>query len=183
MSCPSAEQIADIVLHRQEVYGLDVDTRIREVANRLTARALFELLARMDDQSPEFAAQFSALLRDLPAGSHSHLIAFRSHEGARKGGRAEASEPLAEPSEHYLRLVFRDEQAAYYQFNLFPDLDADFILGSSRERAGDAQYLRLTLSRPEALQTFIESCRKNPHFSRVEQITAEEFHRAPSHSV
>ena len=88
-----------------------------------------------------------------------------------------------EPTEVYLRLIFRNEDAAYYQFHLFPDLEADYVLGAARKRTGAVQHVRLALSRPEALQSFIESCRSNPHFLRVEQSTAEEFARAPSNGI
>jgi len=56
-------------------------------------------------------------------------------------------------------MVFRDEDAAYYQFPLFPHLEAEYVLGAARKRAGAVQHLRLELSRSEALQSFIESCR------------------------
>jgi predicted ABC-type exoprotein transport system permease subunit len=88
-----------------------------------------------------------------------------------------------QPTEHYLRLVFRDEQAAYYQFHLFPDLDAEYVLQASRKRTGAVQHVRITVSRPNVLQDFIESCRSNPHFIRVEESTPEEFHQAPSNAV
>ena len=91
--------------------------------------------------------------------------------------------PSTETREHHLRLVFRDEQAAYYQFPLFPNLDADYILGASRKRDGAVQHIRIELSGPDGLQTFIESCRANPHFLRIEESTAEEFQRAPSQGV
>jgi hypothetical protein len=180
MPQPTPNQIADIVLDRSQVYDLDTDSHIRQAANRLTARALFELLARFDDQSPDFASQVSALLSVLPGESPSCLIGFDTGDIP---SAEDIPESADQPSEHYLRLVFHDEQAAYYQFHLFPDLDADYVLGASRKRAGAVQHLRITLSRPEALQTFIESCRSNPHFVRVEQSTPDEFHRAPSNGV
>jgi hypothetical protein len=62
MSYPSPEQIADIILSRRQVYGLDADSRIREAANRLTARALFEILGRLDDKSIDIASQLSELV-------------------------------------------------------------------------------------------------------------------------
>jgi hypothetical protein len=183
MPHPSPEQIADIVLNRRRVYDLDTDSHIRQAANRLTARALFELLARLNDQSPDFATHLSALLHEFPGEGPSCMIGFDTGDLPTADEQPDIPEPPEEPSEHYLRLVFRDEQAAYYQFHLFPDLDADYVCGASRKRAGAVQHLRLELSRPEALQDFIESCRCNPHFLRVEQSTADEFHRAPSNGV
>ncbi|MEO8045045.1 MAG: hypothetical protein ABI674_09075 [Spartobacteria bacterium] len=173
MPQPSAEQIADIILNRRQVYDLDTDSQIRQAADRLTTRALFELLARLDDQSLDFLSPLSALLR---AEGPSSFIGFRAPSIA----EPDIAGPSEKPIEHYLRLIFRDKEAAYYQFPLFPNLDADYILGASRKRAGAVQHIRVLLSGPDALQTFIESCRDNPHFLRVEQSTAEEFQSALS---
>jgi hypothetical protein len=172
------DQIADIVLGKRPVYGLDVDCRIRGLANRLTARAFFEALANLDDASPNFASNLSEIIGSELSG----VIGF--HTGA-MGQRhpPDFEEQQAEAKEYYLKIVFCDEQAAYYQFHLFPDLSADYVLGAAQKRAGAIQHLRITLSSPEALQTFIESCRSNPHFARVEESSAEEFEGAPSHGV
>lgn len=183
MSHPSPEQISDIVLNRRQVYDLDTDSRIRQAANRLTARALFELLAHLDDKSPDFASHLSALLNEFPGEGPCYMIGFDTGYLPTAHDQSDNPEPPKAPSEHYLRLVFRDQQAAYYQFHLFPDLDANYVCGASRKRAGAVQYLRLQLSRPEALQAFIELCHSNPHFLRVEQSTADEFHRAPSNGI
>jgi len=88
-----------------------------------------------------------------------------------------------ERREYCLKLVFRDEQAAYYQYPLFPDLNAHYILGAMRKRTGAVQHLRVTLSSPEVLQAFIESCHVNPHLLRVEKSTVDEFDRAASNAV
>lgn len=186
MPPPSPDQIADIVLGRRQVYGLDADSRLREAANRLTARAFFELLTRMDAGSPDFAAHLSMLLHEFPGQGASYMIGFDTSDRLPAAEQPEAVESTGSseaPSEHYLRLVFREEDAAYYQFHLFPDLTADYIRGASRKRAGAVQHLHLELSRAEALQDFIESCRSNPHFLRVEESTEEEFCRAPSHGI
>jgi hypothetical protein len=182
MARPTAEKIADIVLGRRQVYGLDADSHIRQAANRLTARALFEILERLDDESADFPSQLSVLLAEFPGAELSSLIGFDTRDIPNGEPETEAQQP-ERPTEYYLRLVFRDEDAAYYQFPLFPHLEADYVLGAARKRAGAVQHLRLELSRPEALQSFIESCRTNPHFLRVEESTAEEFQRAPSNAI
>jgi hypothetical protein len=179
MAQPSPEKIADIVLSRRQVYGLDADSHIRQAANRFTARALFELLAHLDDEAPDFAAQLSALLSELGCEEVSTLIGFATGDVPGAGTPAQPEMP----TEYYLKLVFRDENAAYYQFPLFPNLNAEYVLGAARKRAGVVQHIRIELSRPGALQTFIESCRSNPHFLRVEESTADEFQRAPSNGI
>ena len=181
MARPSPEQIADIVLGKRQVYGLDADTRIREAANRLTARALFELLERLDDEASDFGSTLEAVLSSVPVQELSYCIGFDT--GDIPTGDPADTEPLTKPTEYFLRLIFRNEDAAYYQFPLFPPLEADYVLGAARKRAGAVQHLRIELARPESLQTFIESCRSNPHFLRVEESTPEEFERAPSNAI
>src|SRR5687767_14948768 len=182
MSQPSPKNIADIILNRRQVYGLDEDSHIRQAANHLTAKALFEILSRLDDESADFASQLSALLSEFGGGEVSSLIGFDTGDIPTADGEADTPHP-AKPTEYFLRLVFRDEDAAYYQFPLFPHLEADYVLGAARKRAGAVQHIRIELSRPEALQTFLESCRSNPHFLRVEESTADEFQRAPSNAI
>lgn len=91
--------------------------------------------------------------------------------------------PLNKTSEHYLRLVFANEDAAYYQFPVFPNFSADYIVGVGRKRAGASQYIRLELSRADFLQAFIGDCRSNPHLIRIDEASADEFLRAPSNAV
>ena len=182
MAKPSPEKIADIILSRRQVYGLDVDSHIRQAANRFTARALFEILGRLDDESVDFTSQLSTLLSEF-GGEVSSLIAFDTGDVPAADVEADVPQQPEKATEYYLRLVFRNEDAAYYQFPLFPHLEADYLLGAARKRAGAVQHVRIELSRPEALQTFIESCRSNPHFLRVEESTADDFQRAPSNAI
>jgi hypothetical protein len=175
----SPDKIADIILGRRQVYDLNTDSHIRQIANRLTARALFELLARFDDESPDFGSHISAHLPGVGGEELYGLIGFDT--GENQGvDPLETTEQPDESGDCYLKLVFCDEQAGYYQFPIFPDLSPDYVLGATRKRAGAVQHIRITLSRPQALQTFIESCRSNPHFVRVEESTADEFENAPS---
>jgi hypothetical protein len=178
---PSPEQIADIILNRRPVYDLDTDSHIRQMANLLSAHALIELLAREDDQAPDFGSRIAEMLREFPEEG---LCYLRFDTGTLPIGEdePEVAEPVAQ-SDHYLRLVFRNEEAAYYQFHLFPNLDAGYIAGAARKREGVVQHIHLQLTKPEALQAFIEDCRRNPHFLRVEESTEEEFRRAPSQAV
>ncbi len=180
---PSAEKIADIISSRRPVYGLEMDSRIRQAANRITARALFELLGQLDDESDDFASQLSRSLAVAPVEEVSGVIIFGTGNIPRVEVAPEPTHQPEAPAEYYLRLIFRNEDAAYYQFPLFPDLMPDYVLGSSRKRSGAVQHIRLQLARPETLQWFIEACRANPHLLRVEESTAEEFERAPSNAI
>lgn len=180
--------MADIIFNRRIVYGLDVDSLIRETANRLTARALFEMLAKFDPRAPDFSEKLREIIDIssdvLIAGGTELLVRF--DDGLPRVPEGDEDPLLSQPvnpSVHHLKLVFRDEAAARYQFPLFPNLEAPYILGATRKREGPVQHLRLELSQPEALQAFIESCRSNPHLLRFEESSAGEFEHAPSHSV
>ncbi len=183
MAHPSPERITDIILGRRQVYSLDADSHIRQAANRLTARALFELLGRLDDEIPEFTVHLSALLDEFGNHDLNYLIGFDTGDLPVGDHEPDEPSPPEAPTEYYLRLVFSNEDAAYYLFPYFPHLEADYILGAARKRTGAVHHLRIELARPAALQSFIESCRGNPHFLRVEESTADEFNRAPSHAI
>jgi hypothetical protein len=175
---PSPEQIVDIILSKREVYGLDVDSRIREAANHVTARAFFEVLARIDMNAPDIGS----VLSDTFSQYRSELvgvIGFATPQ-MRTADPREFETAEEKAKQYCLKLIFSDEQAALYQEPLFPDLGADYILGATCKRKGAVQHLRFTLSSADALQTFMESCHANPFLVRVETSTDEEFERAIS---
>src|SRR5262245_39379164 len=116
MTHPTPDQIADIVLGRREVYDLDLDSRIRRAANHMSTRALFELLQRLDVAAPDFREQFSALLQDCDVGDPCILIGFDTGMIPTIEDEEDLAEMPKDTFEYYLRLVFRDEDAAYYQF-------------------------------------------------------------------
>ena len=180
MARPSPEQLVDIILNRREVYGLDADSRIRQAANRLTARAFFEFLEKLDNDSADLPSQLARLLDEFGGEELSYVIGFDTGTVPASEGEAVVPPPANEPADYYLKLVFADEAAAYYQFPLFPDLGADYVRGAARKRSGAVQHIKIELASSDALQLFIESCRANPHFVRIEQSTAEEFRLAPS---
>jgi hypothetical protein len=177
----SFDDIADVVLNRKQVYSLDVDARLRDAADRLSARAFFELLSRLDDRKASFGETLGDLCRDV-FKEETYVIGF----GERIENTAESDVVPEDPvcgAVHYLRMVFVNADAAYYQYPLFPNMDRDYIVGGARKRAGDCQYVRLELTEGRFLQTFIEECRQNPHFVRVEECSEKEFWAAPSNGV
>ena len=186
---PDPATLCDIICERREVYGLDLDSRIRTVSNRLTARAFHELLDRLDDASPDFAKGLDSVLADFPVYGPDILIGFDDGATPSLMGTLEAGLAGADDSPvvgHYdshlywLKLIFTDEAAAYYQFPLFPDLNLEAMTSVSRKRLGNCQLLRIEFDRPGALQAFTEKCRENPHLLRLEESSSEEFHAAPS---
>lgn len=185
MARPSPEKIIEIVQGSRTVYDLDTDSRIREAANGISTLALMKCLERMDEDAPDFREQIAKELASLWQGGASSLVSWDTGQwdSAKQHDETPADEEPEQPSEYFLKLVFSSPDAAYFQFPLFPTLEQEFIRGASRKREGAIQHLRLELSSPQHLQTFVESLRGNPHFERVEESTAEEFWKAPSHGI
>lgn len=175
---PTPERIVDIILSRREVYGLDIDSRIREASNQLTARAFFEVLALIDMNVPDVGSALSDAFSEFRSELLG-VIGFATPQ--MKTADPTDLETADEKARQYcLKLIFHDEQAAFYQEPLFPDLSADYIIGATSKRKGAVKHLRITLSSADALQTFMESCHANPFLLRVESSTDEEFERAIS---
>lgn len=108
----AAEDIVAIVLNRRQVFGLDLDTRIREAANHVTARLLFETIAHLDQKSPEFASDLADLLENLSPVGISGLIGFDTGDLPTDDTDSASAATSDTPVECFLKLVFCDEQAA-----------------------------------------------------------------------
>jgi hypothetical protein len=174
------------LLAGERVFDRDTDRKILQAANEVSGRALFELFRRCDAGSPGWSREFAAGLMGLSTGDPAALIGF---DDGRWQGLEEAGDERPEEDRRvtsvdcYLRLEFTNAEACYYQFHLFPRLDEPFLCGVSRKRAGESQYLRVELARPEDLQMFIQNLRRNPHLRHVHDSSEEEFRAAPSHAV
>ena len=172
------------VISGETVFGLDVDSKIRQGSNETSAMALVQLFNRCDDSVPGWEKDFADSLMEHSTGDPSCLIGFDDGrwQGLEEGDDGDWTEPVAE-SVHYLKLGFTNADAAYYQFHLFPAIEAPFLAGCSRMREGEFQHLRIELTAPTHLQEYIRRLRSNPHLVSVEESTEEIFNAAPSHAV
>jgi hypothetical protein len=173
------------IIAGESVFGMDVDSRIRQASNCMSARLMIELFNRCDDSKPEWQAEFAESLSEFTLGDPSALIGF--DDGRWQGKEVDDESvlpPVPEPNcTYYLKLTFRNEDAAYYQFSLFPAMDEPFLAGGARKRESQFQHVRVDLAHPDDLQLFIEGLRSNPHLISVEESTGEVFSKAPSHAV
>ncbi len=185
---PDPATLREIIMERSGHYGLDVDSRLRTAANRLTARAFHELLARLDDTSEDFVKGLDSVLADFPVYGPDILIGFDDGStpsllGTIQGEYANSIGTTYEPTLYWLKLVFTDEAACYYQFPLFPDLHQEAVISASRKRLANTQLLRIEFDRPGGLQTFTEKCRENPFLMYIAESSPEEFHAATSEAA
>jgi hypothetical protein len=184
MATPDPSELIRILCGEQ-VFGRDIDSKILQAANEMSARAMFEMFARCDTGRDGWAGGFADELMEITTGDPSVLIGF--DDGMSQGLESSGEDILVEDSatacEFYLRLEFTNEDASYYQFPLFPPLNEPFIQGASRKREGAFQHLRVTLAHPDDLQVFIQHLRSNPHLKAVHDSDAEAFKAAPSQRV
>ncbi len=169
------------VLSGERVFGCDVDSLILQASNGMSARLMMALFRRCDSAQPGWEEAFA---RGAMAESRGPDILMALDDGRSAGGdrgEMDFSDPVGH--EAYLRLEFSNEEACYYQFSSFPPLDAPFVVGHSRKRAGASQFLRIELSDRASLQTWLESTRGNPHLKAIHESTFDEFAAAPSHSI
>ncbi len=173
------------LLSGEQVFGRDIDSKVFQAGNEVSARAMFEMFRRCDTSRDGWAEEFADGLMEIVTGDPSVLIGFddgRWH-GLESEGEDQPVDDSAAACDFYLRLEFTDEDASYYQFHMFPSLDEPFIHGAARKREGRCQHLMVTLTHPDYLQVFIQHLRSNPHLKEVHDSTAEVFNAAPSNAI
>jgi hypothetical protein len=170
----------------ETVFNLEVDSLLRAAANNMTALAMFRALANMNLDAPDSARKLRDLVNDCSCGAPDVLIGFDTGlEDEEDEDEEDETESAAEPSVHYLRMVYSSEDAAYYLFHAEDDrlFDPKIVITGARKREGAIHHVQVELKHPRYLQDFIDLARECPHFERVEVSTEAEFWAAPSHSV
>ena len=85
---------------------------------------------------------------------------------------------------HCFRITFQNEQAAYYQFHVFPPVvHLPWVNGWARKRDTNTQLVLVELGREGDRDRFLELCCENPHVLKIEEISEDEFTYAPSHDI
>jgi len=173
------------IIAGETVFGMDIDSRIRQASNCMSARLMIELFNRCDGSKPGWQEDFAGSLSEFTQCDPCALIGF--DDGRWQGLEAADESGLPPVPEAnftcYLKLTFTNEDAAFYQFPLFPGMDEPFLAGGARKRESRFQHVRVDLAHPDDLQLFIEGLRSNPHLIAVEESTEGIFCAAPSHGV
>jgi hypothetical protein len=82
------------------------------------------------------------------------------------------------------RITFQTEQAAFYQFHVFPPVEyLSWAGGWARKRSGNSQLILIELNSEDYRDRFLQLCCENPHVLKIEEIHEEDFTNAPSHEV
>jgi hypothetical protein len=166
------------VLAGESRYGIEIDSALRAIGHTLPADLSLEWFAKADDSAASFRQSVMSMLEVAERTGGEKLYEISLHDTSENETMPAFDEQFTIP----LRIRFRDEQAAYYQFHIFPP-SPDYITGWSRKRDGASQVVLLSLTSRKHLDDFISVCRHNPHFVSIEEISEEEFWKAPSHGV
>lgn len=83
---------------------------------------------------------------------------------------------------HYLKLIFTTENAAYYQFPVFPPLNEAWVTGAARKREGKIQHIRVDLV-GISLENYLSTLEGNYHLQKIEPSDEETFVKAPSNRI
>lgn len=85
---------------------------------------------------------------------------------------------------HCFRITFQNQDAAFYLFHVFPPvIYLPWVLGWARKRNGNTQLVLVELQAPDDRNRFLELCCENPHVSKIEEITEDEFTYAPGQEI
>ena len=151
----------------------------------MSARLMIELFIRCDTSLHDWQVSFAESLSEFSTGDSGVLCGFDDGRWQGKEVDDEGGLPPIPQANvvYYLKLKFRNEDAAYYLFPTFPSMDQPFLAGGARKRENEFQHLRVDLSHPDDLQIFIEDLRSQPHLISIEESSEEAFSKAPSHAV
>jgi hypothetical protein len=191
MTNEQANKIIRVLATEERVFGLEVDSLIREGGNSMTAGALFRTLHGLDLDSEDFPERLAEFIREMCVGDPSMLIGYDDgrwvdlpvvDEDA-EGEAVVAEADAAVPTSHCLRIVHVSEDASFYLFHAGGSLlDGSAVVSGARKREGAVHHVRVELSDAAQLQHIITRARQCPHVVRVEESSEEEFWAAPSHN-
>lgn len=166
------------------VFGVAIDSLLRQGGNGMTAGALLRGLQKLDFTSPEFPDQLEQFIGEFTEGDPSVLIGF--DDGRWQDlpeGNSEEPESERSPIVFHFRFVHSSDEASFYLFHAGSRvLDGSGVTGGARKREGAIHHVRVELSHPRHLQQVLNRARECPHMIRVEESTEADFWVAPSHN-
>jgi hypothetical protein len=82
------------------------------------------------------------------------------------------------------RITFQNEDAAFYQFHVFPPVvHIPWVSGWARKRNASTQLILVEVEQDEDRDRFLEICCENPHVLKIEEISEAEFTATPSQAI
>jgi hypothetical protein len=185
MTSEDATKVMRVLCTDDNVFGLAIDSLLRQGGNEMTAGALLRGLQQLDFSLENFHDQLSQFISEFSQGDPSILIGFDDGrwQDLPVGEITDDAELSSSPSVHHLRVIHSSEDASFYLFfSGSRILEGCGITGGARKREGAIHHVRVELSHPRFLQQVLTRTRECPHVIRIEESTEAEFWAAPSHN-
>ncbi len=185
MTSEDVNKVIRVLITDDTVFGLAIDSLLRQGGNEMTAGALLRGLQQLDFSLESFHDKLSQFIRDFTQGDPSILIGFDDGrwQNLPEGENTDDSDLTSSPSVHHLRIILSSEDASFYLFFAGSRiLEVGGITGGARKREGAIHHVRVELSHPRFLQQVLTRARECPHVVRIEESTEDEFWAAPSHN-
>lgn len=166
------------IIEGEPIFGFEIDSQIRQASKELPASLIIEIFRRCCDSEGNWSIDFIRLLLEYTANYEPTVFISKSTQ---KGSSSE--EVFDSEIVYYLKLIFCNEDAAYYQFPVFPAMDDPLLAGGARKREGAIQHLKIELLSRNDFQKFIERLGGNPHLTAIEDSSEDKFNSAPSNAI
>lgn len=171
------------------VFGLVVDSLLRQIGNEMTAAAMLQALREFDVTAADFPEQLSQFVSEFSQGDPSILIGLDDgrweelSEVDNDNGAEDVADGLANRTVVCFRLVHASEDASFFLFHAGSRLlDFRGVIGGARKREGAIHHVRVEVAHPRYVQVVLSRARECPHVLRIEESNEADFWSAPSHS-
>lgn len=184
-------KVIRVLTTEDHVYGLVVDSLLRQAGNEMTAAALLLAMQGFDFTAADFQEQLAQFVSEHAQGDPSILIGLDDGrwDELPEEDADNAMDPMdgvdgdASRAVHFFRLVYTSVDASYFLFHAGGRLlDGKGILGGARKREGAVHHLRIEVTHPRYLQLVLNRARECPHMIRIEESTEADFWAAKAHN-
>lgn len=171
-----SSRLSDLLFSDKPVYGLQIDSLMREIAEKMPAYAFMAFYLNADSGDPQMEEKLREMRDACQSMEGNTVVITHPHQNeARLGGTGEVHScsekpPITIP----LKITFSDLAAARFSFEVFPALDLHFVAGCTRVQRSVVHYLLLSVPDRDALQIFVERCRRNPWVKSVDELPESE---------
>lgn len=168
-------RLGDLLFSHEPVYGLRIDSLLREIAKKTTAQVFLSLYLNADAADPQLEHQLEECRREWRNAEGATVIMSECESQMLSDATAAPDFSPNDPGlEIPLKITFHDVAAARFSFEVFPAIELPFVAGCTRIQRGDAHYLLLNVPNRDALQVFAEHCRRNPWVESIDELPRDE---------
>jgi hypothetical protein len=198
MTNEELSKVIRVLTTDDNVFGLVVDSLLRQIGNEMTAAAMLRALREFDVKAADFPEQLSQFVSECSQGDPPILIGLDDgrceemddgdnddgdNDDGAVDGAVDGADGGADRTAVCLRLVHASEDASFFLFHAGSRLlDCRGVIGGARKREGAIHHVRVEVAHPRYVQFVLTRARECPHLLRIEESSEADFWAAPSHS-